>query len=175
MKDIQWREEPIATRHDRKGFDCGEEALNGFLTQYARQAHDSGASKTYVAIDVGDGKTILGFYTLCPTEVPFDDVPHEAQPRKGGRRPIAAIRLARIAVSKNHQKRGIGGALLLAAGRRCIRASEEIGGSMLVIDAKNDKAASWYKEYGAIEITRKPLCLVLPYATLTEALREAGI
>ena len=46
-----WHEEPVAKRHNRKGFDCGQADLNGFLAKYARQANESGASKTYVAVD----------------------------------------------------------------------------------------------------------------------------
>ena len=34
----EWREEAIAKKHDRKGFDCGERALNDFLHLNARQS-----------------------------------------------------------------------------------------------------------------------------------------
>lgn len=34
-----WQEEPIAKKHDRAGFDCGQGALNIFLRQHARQSH----------------------------------------------------------------------------------------------------------------------------------------
>ncbi|SCW94758.1 hypothetical protein SAMN02927924_04570 [Sphingobium faniae] len=49
-------ERRIAKRHNRKGFDCGQAELNDFLAKYARQAHDSGASKTYAAVDAADGR-----------------------------------------------------------------------------------------------------------------------
>lgn len=175
MTTLLWHEEPIKKSHDRKNFDCGQPELNGFLANYARQAHESGASKTYVAVDRLDGKTVFGFYTLCPTEMQFDEVPSEAQPRNAGRHPIAAIRLARIAVAQFYQGEGVGGALLLSAARRCIRASTEIGGSILVIDAKDDRAAAWYRNYGALEIPARPLCLVLPYDTLKAVMKQAGI
>jgi len=41
----EWREEPIAKKHDRASFDCGEPALNDFLRWHARQSHDRGAAK----------------------------------------------------------------------------------------------------------------------------------
>lgn len=45
-----WREEPIAKKHDRAAFDCGEPALNEFLRRHARQNHDRGVAKTFLAI-----------------------------------------------------------------------------------------------------------------------------
>ena len=30
-----WHEEPVAKRHNRKWFDCGQADLNGFLAKYA--------------------------------------------------------------------------------------------------------------------------------------------
>jgi hypothetical protein len=46
---LHWRGEPIARRHDRKGFDCGVQELNAYLDRYARQNHESGGAKTFVA------------------------------------------------------------------------------------------------------------------------------
>ena len=34
-----WHEEAISKKHDRDAFDCGDEALNRFLRQRARQSH----------------------------------------------------------------------------------------------------------------------------------------
>ncbi len=45
-----WREEPMAKKHDRTSFDGGEPALNEFLRRHARQSHDKGAAKTFPAI-----------------------------------------------------------------------------------------------------------------------------
>jgi len=169
-----WHEEPIAKRHNRKGFDCGTADLNDFLSKYARQAHESGASKTYVAVDDADGTTILGFYTLSPAAIEFSLAPERARPAGGGRHPIGGFRLGRLAVSKTQQGQGLGGELLIAAARRCIRASVEVGGSLLLIDAKDDRAAAWYKSYGALEIPKAPRSLVLPYAVFVDVMKQAG-
>lgn len=37
-----WHEEPISKQQDREAFDCGEEALNGFLRRHARKAQELG-------------------------------------------------------------------------------------------------------------------------------------
>jgi GNAT superfamily N-acetyltransferase len=177
-----WHEEPIAKKHDRKGFDCGQEDLNRFLQQYARQAHEHGASKTYVAVDEADGKTIVGYYTLSPAQVDFYRVPEVARlkletrdvlPRLG-RHDVGGFRLARLAVSKSLQGQGIGGQLLAAAARRCMRASQELGGTALMIDAKDERVAQWYASYGAVRLNDAPLSLLLPYGLLAAAVRKAG-
>jgi hypothetical protein len=72
------------------------------------------------------------------------------------------------------QGQGLGGQLLLAAGRRCLLASAEVGGVVLVIDAKNEKVAGWYGGYGAVPLLDAPLSLMLPLATIEAALKKAG-
>ena len=71
------------------------------------------------------------------------------------------------------QRKGLGGQLLLAAGRRCLRASQEVGGVALLIDAKNEVVAGWYASYGALRLLDTPLTLLLPLATIKTALETA--
>ncbi|HEX9201118.1 MAG TPA: hypothetical protein VF865_16280, partial [Acidobacteriaceae bacterium] len=70
-----WHEEPIAKRHNREAFDCGEQPLNEFLRRYARKSHDLGGAKTFLAIDDSDNETILGFYSLSPASVAYAETP----------------------------------------------------------------------------------------------------
>jgi ribosomal protein S18 acetylase RimI-like enzyme len=90
------------------------------------------------------------------------------------RHEVPGFRLARLAVDRKLQGRGIGGQLLLAAGKRCLLASAEVGGIVLVIDAKNERVAGWYAGYGAMPLLDAPLTLLLPLATIEAALRKAG-
>ena len=90
------------------------------------------------------------------------------------RHEVPGFRLARIAVDREHQGRGLGGQLLLAAGRRCLMAAAVVGGTVLVIDAKSDRAASWYASYGALPLLDAPLTLVLPLATIASLLKDTG-
>ena len=45
---------------------------------------------------------------------------------------------------------------------------------MLVIDAKDEIAAAWYKSFGAIELPAAPLKLVLPYSVFKEVMKDTG-
>ena len=41
----------------------------------------------------------------------------------------------------------------------------------LLIDAKNERAARWYASYGAIPLADAPRSLLLPLATVQDALK----
>jgi GNAT superfamily N-acetyltransferase len=173
MRVPAWHEEAISKKHDRQAFDCGVEPLDEFLRRYARKSHDLGGAKTFVAIDDADGKSILGFYSLSPASVEYARTPQIVK-RGLGRYDVPGFRLARLAVARGLQGQGLGGQLLLAAGRRCLRAAVEVGGVVLVIDAKDEKVARWYARYGAVPLDDMPLTLMLPLATLRAALKAAG-
>jgi GNAT superfamily N-acetyltransferase len=168
-----WHEEPIGKAHNREGFDCGEPALNEFLQRYARKSHELGGAKTFLAIDDRDNKTILGFYSLSPASIEYARTPQVV--RRGlARYNVPCFRLGRLAVDLRAQKQGLGGQLLLAAGRRCFLAAAEVGGVALLIDAKNDGVAEWYSRYGAVPLLDSPLTLLLPLATVEAALGGAA-
>jgi GNAT superfamily N-acetyltransferase len=138
-----WHEEPILKKHDRKSFDCGDPSMNDFLQLYARQSHESGAAKTFLAIDDADNKTILGFYSLASGCLAYADTRELVRPGLA-RHEVPGFRAARIATGLRWQGQGLGGKLLAAAARHCLRAAAEVGGVVLMIDAKNDRAARWY-------------------------------
>src|SRR5271165_6328635 len=148
-------------------------SLTSSLHRYARKSHELGGAKTFLAIDDAGGRTILGFYSLSPASVAYARTPNIV--RSGlARHDVPGFRLARLAVDRRFQRQGIGGQLLLAAGRRCLLAAAEAGGVVLVIDAKNERVAAWYASYGAVPLLDAPLTLVLPLATIEAALRKAG-
>ncbi len=168
-----WREEAISKKHDRKSFDCGEPALNEFLQRYARQSHEAGGAKTFVAVKEADGKTILGYYSLAPAALAYADTP-ELMRRGLARHDVPGFRLARLATDLKLQGQGLGGQLLAAAARRCLRVADEVGGVILIIDAKSERAAAWYASYDALPLADKPLTLVMALATFEADLKAGG-
>ncbi len=171
MTALVWEETPLAKHHDRTAFDCGNADLNLYLQRYARQNHESGGAKCFVATPGGTPARVLGFYTLSPASIEYARTP--ALVKKGlARYEVPVFRLGRLAVDKNAQGRGLGGALLLRAADRCIRVASEVGGVALLIDAKNDRAAQWYAGYGAVALLDAPLSLVLPFALALDAFKR---
>lgn len=173
MTSIVWQEAPLSARHERAAFDCGDADLNLYLQKYARQNHDSGGAKCFVAASAEAPTRILGFYTLSPASLEYRRTP--ALAKKGlARYDVPVFRLGRLAVDISAQGRGLGGALLLRAADRCIRVAQDVGGVALLIDAKNDRAARWYESYGALRLDDAPLSLVLPLAVAADALKRGA-
>lgn len=171
MTALVWDEAPIAKRHDRAAFDCGDPDLNLYLQKFARQSHESGGAKCFFAAPSEAPARILGFFTLSPASIEYSRTP--ALAKKGlAHYDVPVFRLGRLAVDRTVQGRGLGGALLLRAANRCIRVAEDVGGVALVIDAKDDRAACWYESYGALRLDDAPLSLVLPLATAADALKR---
>jgi GNAT superfamily N-acetyltransferase len=172
----EWREESIAKSHDRDSFDCGDNDLNTYLRKFARQNHESGGAKTFLAIDAADGR-VLGFYSLAPAVARFDQTP--AGIRKGlPRHDVPGYRLARLATDLSVQGKGLGGQLLLTAGKRCLRVAAQAGGVALYIDAKNERAAAWYESFGAERLLGAaetfPTAMVMSLNTVAAALKAVG-
>ena len=162
-----WREEAIGRHHDRKGFDCGVAALNAYLRRYARQNHESGGAKTFVAVSPAEPAHVLGYYSISPGAIAFTHVP-AALTGGPGRYDVPVFRLGRLAVDRSVQGRGLGGELLLAAGERALAVSATVGGVALAIDAWDAAAVRWYERFGAVPLLDDPLRLILPLAAVAE-------
>lgn len=172
MTALLWDESPLGKSHDRNAFDCGDDHLNTYLKRYARQNHESGGAKCFVACARETPARILGFYTLSPASVEFARAPAVAT-RGLARYEVPVYRLGRLAVDRSVQGRGLGGSLLLRAAERCMIVAEQAGGVALLIDAKNDDAAAWYEGYGALRLLDAPLSLLLPFAVVLKALKPS--
>jgi len=168
MTALVWAEASLVKLHDRESFDCGDADLNVYVRRYARQNHESGGAKCFVATPIDVPTRILGFYTLSPASLDYARTP--ALAKKGlARYDVPVFRLGRLAVDQSVQGRGLGGALLLRAADRCIRVAQEVGGVALLIDAKGDRAALWYESYGAVRLADAALSLVLPLSVAADA------
>ena len=170
---MEWREEPIGRHHDRKSFDCGSPDLDAYLARYARQNHESGGAKTFVAVAPAEPARILGFYSISPGAIAFARVPGRLT-RKLGRYEVPVFRLGRLAVDLSVRGQGLGGDLLLAAGERALAVAAEVGGVALAIDAKDENAARWYARFGATPLQDDPLKLILPLRVIADAIGRAA-
>lgn len=171
MTALSWEESPLGKTDDRNAFDCGEDELDNYLKRYARQNHESGGAKCFVATPRNEPARILGFYTLSPASVEFARTPAVAT-RGLGRYEVPVFRLGRLAVDRSVHRRGLGGSLLLRAAERCMIVAQQVGGVALLIDAKNAAVAEWYEGYGAIRLLDAPHSLLLPFAVAVKALKQ---
>ena len=164
---VEWREEAIARHHDRSGFDCGSAELNDYLQKHARQNHESGGAKSFVAVPPDEPGRLLGYYSIGAGSIEFARVPARLT-KKLGRYEVPVFRLGRLGVSRSLQGRGLGAELLLAAGARALWVASQIGGVALAIDAKDERAAGWYERFGATRLLDDPLKLILPLTVIAD-------
>ena len=121
-------------------FDCGQPALNQFLQRYALVNQKAHSAQTYVCCV---GAEVVGFYSLAVGSVDVADAPTRVA--KGlARYPVPVMILARLAVSLQHQGKGLGRALLKDALLRTAQAADIAGIRCLVVHAKDDAARQWY-------------------------------
>ena len=122
-------------------FDCGNAALNQFLQRYALVNQKANSAQTYVCCEDQD---VVGFYSLTVGSID----PEAAPPRvtKGlARHPVPVMILARLAVDKAHQRKGLGQALLKDALLRTAQAADIAGIRCLLVHAKDETAKQWYE------------------------------
>ncbi len=152
---------PLDPTLDRAAFTCGVPALDQYFHTQATQDAKRLVARCFVAMR---GEMLLGYYTLSSASVPFNEVPQPLSRRLPRYPALPAIRIGRLAVDVRHQGQGIGGILLADAIQRALRA--EAPGFSIVVDAKDDQAAAFYKRHGFLELPSRPLCLLLPLGTI---------
>lgn len=141
--------------HDYLEFDCGKEPLNTFLTRHAlaNQANDS--ARTFVGLD---GNRVVGYYSLAVSSVLYDEAP-ERMAKGLAKHPIPILLMARFAVDKDYQGKGIGRGLFKDAIKRCLNVSKEAAVRAFMVHAKDDEARKLYLHYGMLECPTNPFHL----------------
>jgi GNAT superfamily N-acetyltransferase len=152
-----FRIEKLSRLHTVEDFDCGEPALDRFLTRFAWSSQQANAAQTYVGLA---DSVVIGFHTLVVGEVHCDDAPERLS--KGlARHPLPLMLLARLAVHRGWQGRGIGAGLLKDAMRRTVQAAGIAGIRALAVHAKDEQARAFYKRFDFIDSPTDPLHLFL--------------
>ncbi|MGB6299586.1 MAG: GNAT family N-acetyltransferase [Rivularia sp. (in: cyanobacteria)] len=157
-------------RHNRDDFNCGNEALNQFLKQTARQHIQKGISRTFVLIDTEKPDIIISFFTLTLCEVRVEKLPPKFAKKYPSK--VAGVKLARLAVNKAYQRQGIGEIMMIEAMRRAVVVAENAGGIGLFVDAKDEAAKSYYNRYGFVSLEDAFLEMFLPLSTIIQMLEE---
>lgn len=125
-------------------FDCGKPTLNDWLLRHARQAQGSGSAKTFVACE---DNRVAGYFSLTVGQVDSLDAPERF--RKGmGQYPIPVVILARLAVNRPDQGRGIGVGLLKDAIRRTLLIVDQAGIHAMLTHPLDEEASRFYRRFG---------------------------
>lgn len=163
--------EEITKQHNRDNFDCGSHELNQFLKQQARQAGSRHISKTYVACYEEKPVNIIGFHTLTGYSV---IAPPEHKLYRKYSHPLSAVKLARLAVDKEHQGNKLGQHLLIDAIHRTVVVAEQIAAIGLFVDPMNEAIMPFYEQFGFLKVNieqTKDIEMWLPISTCIKAVR----
>jgi predicted GNAT family N-acyltransferase len=161
--------EPLGDQHDRAAFSCGVEELDSYLHKQAGQDARKRAAVPFVATQ--DGKTIAGYYTLSQYTIQLDVVP-DAVAKKLPKYPrVSATLLGRLAVNTKFRGQRLRETLLMDALRRSLELSKQAASTGVVVDAKDESAASFYRRYGFLDLPKVERRLFLPMGTIEQLFR----
>lgn len=136
--------EKLSASHEVDNFDCGKEPLDRFLRRFALVNQTAGGAQTYVVC--GGKRRVAGYYSLTVGSVEHAQAP--ARIARGlAKHPIPVMLLARLAVDKAEQGRGLGKALLKDALLRTAQAADIAGVRALLVHAKDEEARAWYERF----------------------------
>lgn len=141
---------------DASLFDCGVPVLNGWLRKRALVNHLTGASRSYVATE---GTRVAGFYCLSAGAI--EHAAATGNIRRNMPEPIPVIVMGRLAADRAFQGHGLGPALLLHALETAREVSKSVGIRALLVNAKDEKAAAFYKRFGFVPSPLDELTLMV--------------
>jgi GNAT superfamily N-acetyltransferase len=162
--------EPLG-KHDRTEFSCGVAALDDWFHARAGQDEKRNVARVFVAVD--NQRRIVGFYSLSSFTLAITDLPREYAKRLPRYDLIPAALIGRLARDERVRGEGIGDLLLADAVRRVIGASHSLAVFAIVVEARNEEAAAFYRNFGFAPFPSRPLRLFMPMSEAAEAASRA--
>lgn len=159
--------EALEKKHNKSEFKCGIAVLDQYLKAQAGQDIKKNVAVTHV-LTTEDSDKILGYYTLSSIGIFPGELPDEVI-KKLPRYPVLpGILIGRLAVDERSHGKKFGLYLLMDALKRSLAVSIQIGIVAVIVDAKNEKAIAFYKQYGFIELPDNSHRLFLPLSILKQ-------
>ncbi len=162
--------EPLG-KHDRAAFSCGVAALDDWFRVRASQDERRNIARVFVAVD--DDDKVIGFYSLSSFTITLTDLPPEHAKRLPRYDAIPAALIGRLARDQKVRGEGIGDLLLADAIRRVIDASRSLAVFAIVVDAIDQTAAAFYRDFGFLPFPTRPLRLFMSASEAAEAVARA--
>lgn len=135
----------LTATHETQQFCSGEETLDSWLRERAFANLEALASRTYV-ICPENSQQVIGYYAICMGQIFSTEV--MGSMRRNMPRQIPSVILGRLAIDKQWQGQGLGGALLQDAVQRSIRSAQEVSARLLIVHALSPAAEMFYLRYG---------------------------
>ena len=162
--------EPLGKRHDRTNFTCDRQELDDWFRQRASQDDKRNVARVFVAVD--DELGVVGFYSLSSFTLSLEDLPGKIGHKLPRYDAVPAALIGRLARDKRMRGRGIGELLLADAIRRVLSAGRSVAVFAIVVDAKNKRAVSFYRNFGFRVFPNRPQRLFLLASTAAAAIEK---
>ena len=163
--------EPLGKQHDRTRFSCGQPALDDWFRQRAGQDEKRNVARVFVAVSPEAG--VVGFYSLSSLSLSLEDLPEELARKLPRYEAIPAALVGRLARDQRARGQGVGELLLMDAIHRILGVGPSIAVYAIVVDAKDERAASFYEQFGFRSFLLRRNRLFLPTATAAESVVRA--
>jgi predicted N-acetyltransferase YhbS len=150
--------EKLNRNHRVDAFKSGKHSLDYFLKRYALKNQEADSSQTYVVHRNG---LVVGYYSLTAASVDRQECTATVIAGMPANYQIPVILLARLAVDRTEQGRGLGGALLKDALSRIVSAAEIIGARAVLVHAIDSAAKAFYQRFNFEEFPAGTLHLML--------------
>ena len=137
--------EPLSKQHDRSAFCSGEPALDDWFRKRAGQDDRRNVARVFVALD---GEAIAGFYSLGAFSLGLAALPVTLSTKLPRYDAIPAALIGRLARDERYRGERVGELLLFDAIHRALFAAKDLAIYAIVVDAKNERAAEFYRTYG---------------------------
>jgi ribosomal protein S18 acetylase RimI-like enzyme len=157
-----FRIESLSPQHNREGFSSGINALDTYLLKQVGQ--DVRRRVTSCFVLVADKENIAGYYTIAATSIILTDLPELMQRKLPLYPAVPATLMGRLAVDHRYRGRGFGALLLFDAFSRTLRS--EIASYAFIVDAKDERAESFYEQYGFLRLQRGERRFFLPLSEI---------
>lgn len=143
----------ITPEMNLKKFNSGKPLLDDWLKNQALQAMYGNTANTFVVQD--DQDEVAGYYSIATGGVDRNEVTDRI--RKGtGNYPIPVLLLARLAVDKRYQGRGIGAGLLKDVVIRGVEISTTAAFRAILTHPIDEDAANFYRKFGFVNSPVSP-------------------
>lgn len=152
--------------HDSTGFDSGNVDLDSWLRDHAMHASAMNTGRTFIW-HAGDG-VVVAYFTLAAHLVARETLAKRTG--RGSPDVIPAILLARLALDRAQQGQGLGSELLWDALSRAVAANRQAAARLVVVDAVDERAASFYGHFGFEPIPGNRARLVQKLSSIEAAL-----
>ena len=133
---------PLGPSHELDAFVCDSGEQTEWLVRHARQSMATGTTKVFVVTPV-DRIEVVAYYAWTMAQIAAADAPTRL--RKGaGNYPEPVALLARLGVHRDHERQGLGAALLRDVIQRVAAISDDVGCRGLLVYCESEQARGFY-------------------------------